>query len=66
MAFVATIKHGENCQATLFKMTCSHSESNSDDHGDGDDYHGDHDGDDNDEMRVVFFILNLMCGRLCF
>ena len=53
---MATIKHGENCQATLFKMTCSHSESNSDDHGDGDDYHGDHDGDDNDDLQESYIL----------
>ena len=56
MAFLATIKHDENCPATLFKMTCSHSESNSDDHGDGDDYHGDHDGDDNDDLQESYIL----------
>ena len=50
--FLATIKHDEYCQATLFKMTCSHSESNSNDHGD----HGDHDGDDNDEIKEIYIL----------
>ena len=46
---------------------CSHSKYNSDDHGDGDDYHGDHDGDDDDDLQdSCILFMNLMCGRLCF